>query len=209
MVRDSKPAEKRMYKRGDCVVFYKTKDAFGGLSNMASGYPLIVNGIHIPTTEALYQACRFPHRPEIQRLILAERSPMAAKMRSKHYRSESRPDWNAVRKQVMRWCLRVKLVQHRDKFGSLLSSTMNAPIVEQSRRDSFWGAIPVDEDTLEGFNVLGRFLMELREQYLLKSTDFCSVCPPNIENFLLYDEPIGVVEPVDQMRLNTLFDYTA
>ena len=42
----------------EVVVVYKTKEVFGGLSNMASGYPLQINGVCILTTEALYQACR-------------------------------------------------------------------------------------------------------------------------------------------------------
>jgi hypothetical protein len=44
-------------------VFYKAKEVFGGLSNMAGGFPLVVNGIHILTSEALYQACYFPPPP--------------------------------------------------------------------------------------------------------------------------------------------------
>ena len=62
----------RIYERSKSVVFFKTKEAFGGLSNMASGFPLRVNGVRIHTSEALYQACRFPHMPEVQRKIIAE-----------------------------------------------------------------------------------------------------------------------------------------
>src|SRR5947207_340527 len=91
------------YRRGDCVVFCKTKEAFGGLSNMAGGYPLHVNGLDILTSEALYQACRFPRRADVQKLILAERSPMGAKMRSKPYRADhTRPDWEQVNADIMR-----------------------------------------------------------------------------------------------------------
>jgi len=87
----------RIYQRSQCVVFLKTKEAFGGLSNMAGGYGLCVNGINISSSEALYQACRFPHRPEIQRLIIGQSSPMTAKMKSKPYRCDSRPDWDQVK----------------------------------------------------------------------------------------------------------------
>jgi type I restriction enzyme S subunit len=47
----------RSYRVADCVVFRKTNTRFGGLSNMAPGFPLEVNGIRILTSEALYQAC--------------------------------------------------------------------------------------------------------------------------------------------------------
>ena len=60
--RDEK-SNLREYERSNAVVFLKTSEAFGGLSNMAPGFPLCVNGIAIRTSEALYQACRFPHVP--------------------------------------------------------------------------------------------------------------------------------------------------
>ena len=73
----------RIYRRAECIVFRKTKEPFGGLSNMASGYPIKIGGFRILTSEALYQACRFPHMREVQRLIIGQRSPMTAKMKSK------------------------------------------------------------------------------------------------------------------------------
>lgn len=187
-------AQQRTYSRQDAAVFCKTKEAFGGLSNMAGGFPLCVNGVHILTSEALYQACRFPHRPEVQRLIIAQRSPMTAKMKGKPYRNDSRPDWDSARIRIMRWCLRVKLAQNWDTFGGLLLSTEHKWIVEESHRDAFWGAKPVDAEHLTGMNVLGRLLMELREQ--LDGPDaeeLRTVFPPPIPQFLLYDEEIGVI----------------
>ena len=50
----------REYDRAKSAVFRKTKERFGALSNMAGGFPLHVNGVKIRTSEALYQACRFP-----------------------------------------------------------------------------------------------------------------------------------------------------
>ena len=70
----------RTYERSRSVVFRKTREEFGGLSNMASGFPLEINGLRVLTSEALYQACRFPHLPEVQKQILEQASPMAAKM---------------------------------------------------------------------------------------------------------------------------------
>src|SRR5262245_58897838 len=123
--------EPRTYQRTECVVFLKTNEPFGGLSNMAGGYPLHVNGTRILTSEALYQACRFPDLPDVQRLIIEQKSPMSAKMVSKPYRSQTREDWDDVRVDIMRWCLRVKLAQNWDRFGELLRSTGERPIVEE------------------------------------------------------------------------------
>ena len=183
----------RTYHRTDSAVFLKTKEKYGGLSNMAGGFPLVVNNIKIRTSEALYQACRFPHMPEIQRLIIEQKSPMTAKMKGKPHRHNSRPDWNAVRVKIMRWCLRVKLAQNWDSFGELLLETTNLPIVEQSRRDDFWGAKPVDKDTLIGVNALGRLLMELRERVKDNPSEILHVDPLPIPNFLLYERQIEVI----------------
>ncbi|MES2502354.1 MAG: NADAR family protein [Pseudomonadota bacterium] len=186
----------RTYVHGEAVVVYKTKEDFGGLSNMASGYPLQINGVRILTTEALYQACRFPHLPEVQREIIGQHSPMIAKMKSKPHRKDSRPDWDEVRYKVMRWCLRVKLAQNYAEFGQLLLATRDRPIVEQSRKDDYWGAKLADGagDTLIGQNVLGRLLMELREKLKDDSEGAMKTVPAlNIPNFLLLNQPIETV----------------
>jgi type I restriction enzyme S subunit len=191
------PQAYRIYHKNECAVFLKTAEQFGGLSNMAGGYPLSINGIRILTSEALYQACRFPHLPEVQKLIIGQKSPMAAKMKSKPYRKDSRTDWDDVRVQVMRWCLRVKLVQHWEKFGDLLLSTGDKPIVEESYRDQFWGAKPTDEETLCGANVLGRLLIELREKLRDPNAQKIWVVePPPLSDFLLLGRPIGSIETV-------------
>jgi type I restriction enzyme S subunit len=187
--------QNRQYSRKCSAVFCKTDEEFGGLSNMAAGFPLVVNGVSIRTSEALYQACRFPHLPDVQRLIIEERSPMTAKMRSKPYRDQSRADWDSVRIRIMPWCLRVKLAQNWAAFGDLLRSTNDLPIVELSRKDDFWGAKPQEDGTLVGMNVLGRLLMELRED-LRRDTggNLKRVEPVPIPDFLLYEKPIGVVQ---------------
>ena len=181
----------RMYDRRDSIVFRKTKELFGGLSNMASGYPLLINDTKILTSEALYQACRFPHMPDIQIKIINEKSPMTAKMVSKPYRKESRADWDTIKVKIMRWCIRVKLAQNMEQFGDLLLSTGNYPIVEESAKDSFWGAKPIDNYKLIGVNALGRLLMEVRREYNMLLTDKSyALKPPQIENLLLLGEPI-------------------
>ncbi|NLM00402.1 MAG: NADAR family protein [Treponema sp.] len=175
-----------------------TKELYGGLSNMASGFPLKVNGVEILTSEALYQACRFPHLPEVQEKIIKEKSPMSAKMVSKPHRINSRPDWDDVRIKIMRWCLRVKLAQNFFEFGKLLESTFDKPIVEDSSKDDFWGAIrdKQDENILIGTNALGRLLMELRQFYNEKrySYEMFVVEPLNISNFTLLGQKIDTID---------------
>ena len=187
-------AQIRNYDPATSVIFLKTRARFGGLSNMAAGFPLRVNGVAIRTSEALYQACRFPHRPQVQQQIIAERSPMTAKLRVAPIRRDTRADWGGVRVSIMRWCLRVKLAQHFHKFGDLLLATGDSPIVEQSRKDDFWGARVNDDGSLTGMNVLGRLLMELRaELQTTKPARLRAVKPLPITDFLLLGKPIQPV----------------
>lgn len=186
---------KRTYSRDTSIVFKKTKEKYGALSNMAGAFKLRVNDTVVPSSEALYQACRFPHMPEVQKLIIGQHSPMTAKMVSKPYRKETRHDWEDVKVSIMRWCLRVKLFNHWDTFGTILRSTGSLPIVEESRRDVFWGAVPEqpDGDVLSGINALGRLLMELRlELSKMSQSELYILLPPRIDDFLIFGEPIGV-----------------
>lgn len=190
----SQASQIRIYDPAASIVFRKTNEPFGGLSNMAPGYPILLGGVQIRTSEALYQACRFPHMPDVQRLIFAQYSPMTAKMRTKPFRHESRTDWNSVRVNIMRWCLRVKLAQNWQKFSELLLMTGDQPIVELSHKDDFWGAKITEQDALVGMNVLGRLLMELREELKQEPHAGLSIIKPlPISDFLLLNQPI---EPV-------------
>jgi len=186
--------KERSYLRREAVVFHKTKERWGELSNMASGFPLVVVGSVWPSSEALYQACRFPHLPDVQLSIAQQTSAMAAKMKSKPRRSESREDWPRIRVRIMRWVLRVKLAQHMNSFGSVLVATGDSSIVERSTKDRYWGAIESEDGTLEGENVLGRLLMELREELRTRSRDELStVMPPRVDHVFLLGRPVGVV----------------
>lgn len=178
------------YDPARCVSFRKTAERWGGLSNMAPGYPLRVLGEVVATSEALYQACRFPDHPELQRTILLTKNPMKAKMITKPVRHLTRPDWETggVRVVAMQWALRVKLVQNSAKFGTLLTSTGAAPIVEDSHKDRFWGAV-MQDGLLVGENVLGKLLVDLRDEILSVGAPI-HVEPPEIPGFTLLGKPL-------------------
>jgi ribA/ribD-fused uncharacterized protein len=190
------------------VVFYKVTDEYGGLSNMSNDFPLQVNGLWVGSTEALYQACRFPHRPDWQQEILDAPHAMRAKMVAKkegRRKEHSRSDWEQVQEAVMRWCLRVKLAQHFTKFGGLLRWSSPRPIVERSRKDRFWGAVLEKDGVLRGENRLGRLLMELRDELLAakvagQESRLLRVEPPQVPDCLLLGKPIGVIDSTGQQK---------
>ena len=184
-----------IYNPSESCIFKKNNEAFGGLSNMSTEYPLLVNSCLVRTNEALYQAMKFPYHPEVQKEILEQKSPMAVKIVTRKNDRIVRGDLESVKVDIMRWCLRVKLAQHFSKFGSLLESTGLKFIVENSSRDSFWGAKLNKEGNFEGRNVLGRLLKELREIYMSeKRESLLLVAPPPISNLILCGQPIEIID---------------
>jgi ribA/ribD-fused uncharacterized protein len=173
-------------------------DEFGGLSNFAREFALEINGLVAHTNESLYQALRFPHRPDLQRLLLEEPNPAKVKRISRDYLQDSRPNWETLRKDIMRWCLQVKLAQHYKRVGDLLLASGDRPIVEQAYSDQYWGATLQEDGTLRGANVLGLLWMDLRaELHAGKWKPGRIVEPLPLPDFSLDRRPIGA------MRVNS------
>jgi len=171
----------RKYHVDECVVFKSTKSTFGGLSNMAPGFPITAYGMWIRNAEALYQALRFPDYPEIQKIILQINSPITAKKYGRKCIDKTREDWESHRFGIMRFCIAVKLEQNKESFSKILKSTEGKSIVEYSDKDKVWGALKIGE-YYEGTNALGRLLMELREKVM---NDKFELEIPQIPNFRL------------------------
>lgn len=184
----------RNYNAKEAIVFRKTTEPFGGLSNMASGYALFINEVIIPSSEHLYQAMRYPTNPEIQFEIINQDNAMKAKMISNKYKAQySRPDWEKIQIKVMRWALEIKLAQNWDKFSTILKETQNKSIVEYATDNKIWGAKPINNDELVGVNALGRLLMELREKYISENNRIFCVNPPDVPALLLYNQHIDII----------------
>lgn len=153
-----------IYVENECAIIYRNRDTFGGLSNMHGDYPLMWQDELWPSSEALYQALRYPGRKDLQDLIRREANAMDAKAKTYEFINETRPDWNAVKVDFMEACLRLKVSQHPIKIATLLDLSGDKPIVEKSRRDDYWGAKPDGYGKLEGQNVLGLLWMLIREE---------------------------------------------
>ncbi len=181
----------REYKKHECAVFRKTKEQYGCFSNMASAFPLKINNLEVKSSEALYQALKFPNDPEIQIKILIEKNPFNAKMVSRKYNEKCRRDWDNIKVKIMDFCLRLKLAQHYDSFGKTLKESYPMPIVEYSPTDAFWGATSKD-NILVGTNALGRLLMQLRADMMENNKNIFEVEIPDIENFKLLDKDVKI-----------------
>lgn len=191
------------YDLSQCCTFLKTDERFGGLSNMeGTNFKLKINGVSIRSTEHLYQICKYPDHPEVQELILHEASPMSAKMKQKPFmKTCMRKDFDAVKVDIMYWCLLLKLSQYPGNITSLLNITRDRDIVEISRKDDFWG-VKVDKENPKmgvGQNVLGKLWSEVRKFRNEHQDDraYLKVTPPAIENFKLWGNEIGeLVNPI-------------
>ena len=177
----------RKYKKDECITFKSTKGHYGSLSNMAPNYPVYINGARLRTTEALYQALRFPNNPEIQKEIIQYASPISAKRYGRTQIIKTRKDWNSIRFKVMKFCIEIKLYQNYEIFSQMLLATKDLPIVEFTDKDKVWGAI-LEGDYYVGTNALGRLLMELREK--VKNNNF-EFTVPEIENFRFLNQEIN------------------
>lgn len=181
--------------------FRRPIDEFGRFSNMSRSFPLTVFGMSIRSSENLYQAMRFTRAAEIQQEVLCAKSPMKSKRIAREWDEWTRPDWMQIRVDVMRWALRTKLGQNVSDFGALLKSSGTRPIVEWSKHDSFWGAGPVDAETVHGVNVLGQLLTELREEFIRNEDAVYSIPAPEFPEPLILGIPIGKVIPLDDQPL--------
>lgn len=163
MIEVSKNA-RRWNADGRAAVFCKARDAFGCFGNMAGGYGFTdpATGLRWSSSEAWYQAQRFPHLPELQEEIRLAGNGFLAKKIAHARVKESRADWLAVNVELMLAALRLKATNRR--FAEELLSTGDRDIVEFSGRDDFWGARPQQNNTLMGVNMLGQLLMLLRAE---------------------------------------------
>lgn len=139
------------------IRFYGVSDEFGCFSNFASA-PIKLKGKRWPTSEHYFQAQKFRDKAH-QEAIRKAKSPMIAARMGRDRRKKLRRDWESAKVGVMKEAVLAKFTQHKD-LQEILLSTEDAKLVEHTANDSFWG----DGGDGSGKNMLGRILMEVREQ---------------------------------------------
>lgn len=139
------------------INFYNVDQEYGAFSNFAA-YPLDLDGKIWPTSEHYFQAMKFPNTEHEEAIRLAPTPMKAAKMGRDRSRP-LRPDWNAVKDEIMCTAVRAKFFQH-PSLASLLLGTGNATLVEHTTNDNYWG----DGGDGSGQNMLGQILVKIREE---------------------------------------------
>jgi ribA/ribD-fused uncharacterized protein len=141
----------------------------GWLSNM-SPYKVVVDDVFWRTAEAYFQSLRFAPDDAVREMIRMQKSPIAAKKVAKE---------NASRMVVvpmseddvenMRITLRLKFRCNQIPLEDNLLRTGTRTIIEDCRgrrtdSGAFWGAFELTNGLLYGRNMLGKLLMELRNE---------------------------------------------
>lgn len=139
------------------IPFYSTADEYGEFSNFAA-FPIRLDTQMWPTSEHYFQAQKFlaaEHREEIRQA----KSPMIAARLGRSRKKPLRRDWESCKVAIMRKAVLAKFTQHQE-LRELLLGTGDAKLVEHTSNDDYWG----DGGDGHGKNMLGRILMEVREQ---------------------------------------------
>lgn len=161
------------YLTEECAVFFKTRELYGELSNMANDFPLKWEGRRVGSSEALYQAHKYLPDTRVLdngievspfEVVFAQKNSMVSKMKAKKFRLVMREDWHSIKLDVMNYCVRLKYQQHREIMDRVLDDTLDLPIVERSRKDQLWGAVNDYKGNLVGENLLGCLWMIIRDE---------------------------------------------
>jgi ribA/ribD-fused uncharacterized protein len=141
------------------IYFYTPGEAWGFLSNF-SAHGASVDGDYHPTVEHYFQSAKFiTTDPAHARMIRRVASPKDAARLGRDRSHPLRPDWEAVKEEIMLRGLRAKFTAHASLREQLLA-TGDEPLVEASPGDFYWGA---GQDG-SGRNRLGHLLETVREE---------------------------------------------
>ena len=116
--------------------------------------PVTVSGINYRSSEVAYQAAKtldMDLRQEFSKLSSKE-----AKIKGRTLKVRS--DWNITSIEVMELCLRAKFMSHPDLAAKLIE-TGDATLVEFNT----WGDMKWGKTSKGGSNLLGKLLMNIRE----------------------------------------------
>lgn len=133
---------------------------FDGVFHFLSNFhpsPMVYEGWNWRTAEHAYQAMKTTNEVK-RRKIQGAYSPALAKRLGREV--PMRPDWEDIKIEVMREIVKAKFDQN-PLLREMLLATENA-IIEEGNHwgDTFWGVCRG-----KGLNMLGKILMELRDEY--------------------------------------------
>ena len=154
------------YPADRTAAFCSTHDEWGIFSNFAQT-PVTVDGVEFYSTESLFQVMKFTDT-EARKTIYSLKG-QGLKMKAKKFEKTAgvRADWGEVIVDVLKFCLMTKYEQS-EAFRNELSRSGDRFIVEDQSTftkpaDTYGAKLSKDGTAYEGPNLMGRLLMELRD----------------------------------------------
>ena len=160
----------KTYPADKCVCIRKVADEWGILGNFAH-VRIIINKVVFKNSEQLFQLMKFTDEEPVKAVYHASNPKYTAKHWEKTYRRE---DWGKMVVDAMKYCLMRKFEQSED-FRNELERSRGKFIVEDQtsfknkKEPDAWG-VKLKDDHYVGPNLLGRLLMELRDNGKLDYT---------------------------------------
>ena len=151
------------YPADQCVRIHKIDEEWGIFSNFGHT-PIVVEGVTFDTSERLFQLMKFKDEEPVKAIYYKKGNP---KMTTKHWeKSHRREDWGQMIVDAMKYCL-VQKYEQNEAFRQELERSKGKYIVEDQtsfpkKTPDAWG-VKLQGDNYVGPNLLGRLLMELRD----------------------------------------------
>jgi ribA/ribD-fused uncharacterized protein len=139
------------------IHFFSKSDTHREFSNFAP-FGIDLDGKRWPTVEHYYQAQKFTDATICKKIRQAEQ-PIVAKSIADGNKPAMRPDWDAVKDEVMYRAVRRKFELH-PSLRELLLATGDEDILETAPTDYYWGV--GREGT--GQNRLGKIIERIRAE---------------------------------------------
>ena len=159
------------YPADKTVAFCKVTEEWGVLGNFAAT-PLVVDGVPFDCTEKLFQVMKFADT-ESRKIVYSVKG-QTIKMKAKHQEKVGviREDWGRSFIDAMKFCL-VQKYQQSETFRTELERSKGFYIVEQQVNPkrpagAYSAKLSDDSKTWAGPNIMGRLLMELRDEGTLE-----------------------------------------
>ena len=176
------------YDANKCIRIHKVDDEWGLLCNFANT-PIAVGGFTFKSSEQLFQLMKFTDRDVVKRIVNGitrnDKKCHEVKKTVKSYEKDyRREDWGSMIIDAMKFSLQCKYEQS-EAFRQKLESTKGFNIVEDQtsfpkKSPDAWG-VKLREGQFVGPNLLGRLLMELRDNCRLEYS-----LPDNALDFIEY-----------------------
>lgn len=139
------------------IYFYSAKEQPYGCFSNFSAHGFELNGLYWRTSEHYFQAHKFAGHPEHVEALRQMASPMQVAKAGRSRSRPLRPDWEAVKDEVIRRAVLAKFQTH-PAIREILLSTGDQELIEKTTGDYYWGC----GSDGSGKNMLGVILMETR-----------------------------------------------